>query len=90
MNRKYTAALVPVLALGAIAFTASEATAIVKDPRNDGQSGVVVLPEPRPVVQVPVDDTWTEAAQAGASALGGAAIAFGALWLYRRRQPLAG
>jgi hypothetical protein len=41
-------------------------------------------------VIVPVDDGMTEALQAGASALGGAGLAFGSLWLYRRRHPLAG
>ncbi|WP_432945645.1 hypothetical protein ACQPXM_06105 [Kribbella sp. CA-253562] len=33
-----------------------------------------------------VDDTAAEALQAGASGLGGAAIAFAGMWLYRRRQ----
>ena len=32
------------------------------------------------------DDNGVEALQSGASALGGAAIAFGCVWLYRRRQ----
>lgn len=34
----------------------------------------------------PSDDTRVEVLQAGASALGGAGLAFGGMWLYRRRQ----
>lgn len=37
-------------------------------------------------VQRTVDDNWVEAAQAGASALGGAGVALGGRWLYRRRH----
>jgi hypothetical protein len=40
-------------------------------------------------VVVSVDDGTAEALQASASALGGAGVAFGSLWLYRRRHPLA-
>ncbi|TCN40768.1 hypothetical protein EV644_10550 [Kribbella orskensis] len=36
------------------------------------------------------DDSGVEALQAGASALGGAAVAFTGMWLYRRRHALAG
>jgi hypothetical protein len=51
----------------------------------------VMAPEQEKIrVMVPVDDTTAEALQAGASALGGAALAFGTLWFYRRRYPLAG
>ncbi|TCO44036.1 hypothetical protein EV646_111228 [Kribbella antiqua] len=32
------------------------------------------------------DDNGVEVVQAGASAVGGAAVAFGAMWLYRRRH----
>lgn len=35
------------------------------------------------------DDNGAEVLQAGASALGGAAVAFGGMWLYRRRHALA-
>jgi hypothetical protein len=31
------------------------------------------------------DVTWSASAQMGSSALGGAALAFGGMWLYRRR-----
>lgn len=37
----------------------------------------------------PTDDSGAEVLQAGASALGGAGVAFGGMWLYRRRQVLA-
>lgn len=92
MNRKYTAVAASALAMGALALTATEASAIVKDPVNDARSGTVVpATAPAPAtVEIQVDDGWAEAAQAGASALGGAALAFGALWMYRRRQPVAG
>jgi hypothetical protein len=36
------------------------------------------------------DDNGVEALRAGASALGGAGVAFGSMWLYRRRHALAG
>ena len=36
------------------------------------------------------DDNAAEALQASASALGGAGVAFGVMWLYRRRHVLAG
>jgi hypothetical protein len=36
------------------------------------------------------DDNAAEALQASASALGGAGVAFGGMWLYRRRHVLAG
>jgi hypothetical protein len=40
-------------------------------------------------VAVPVDDNVAEALQASATALGGAGLALGGVWLYRRRHPLA-
>ncbi|TDO54654.1 hypothetical protein EV643_101444 [Kribbella sp. VKM Ac-2527] len=46
-------------------------------------------PEPA-TVTVAVDDTAVEALQAGASAVGGAGLVLGTLWLYRRRHPLPG
>jgi hypothetical protein len=36
------------------------------------------------------DDNGMEALQAGASALGGAAVAMGAMWFYRRRHVVTG
>jgi hypothetical protein len=50
----------------------------------------VLAPEEKIRVMVPADDTTAEALQAGAAALGGAGLAFGTLWFYRRRYPLAG
>jgi hypothetical protein len=48
-----------------------------------------VLPAPNPhQVSIEVDDQGAEALQAGASALGGAAIAFAGMWLHRRRHPV--
>jgi len=55
------------------------------------RTDIVGTTEAAPVrVMVPIDDGTTEALQAGAAALGGAGLAFGSLWLYRRRHPLAG
>jgi hypothetical protein len=40
-------------------------------------------------VAAPSDQTGLEVVQAGASALGGAGVACGVMWLYRRRNRLA-
>ncbi|HET6298764.1 MAG TPA: hypothetical protein VFG33_35670 [Kribbella sp.] len=102
MNRTLTTLAVSALALGAIGLTATEAPARVPDdvprtttvtPQNQGPPNYTNY-DPRyevprlqvaPVINAP-DDTSVEVLQAGASAVGGAAIAFGAMWLYRRRQ----
>jgi hypothetical protein len=92
---------VSALALGAIGLTATEASARVPDdvPRDT----TVTRQDPKPPsypnygpeyevpqgVTVSRDDNGVEVLQAGASALGGAAIAFGAMWLYRRRHAAA-
>jgi hypothetical protein len=49
-----------------------------------------VAPVKAAVGQSLSDDNGVEVLQAGASALGGAGVAFGAMWLYRRRHVLAG
>lgn len=94
MNRKYAAFAVSAMAMGAIALTATEASAVVTAPMVETHS-TRLPPEPDhgpvpgpsgPRVEIPVDDVWAEAAQAGASALGGAGIAFAGLFVYRRRQ----
>jgi hypothetical protein len=104
MNRKYAAVATSALAFGAIALTSTEASASIPhgpgptavEPYNPGPPN---YPEYDPRYEVPSaqaatglsmsDDTLTEALQAGASALGGAGVALGGLWLYRRRhQPV--
>jgi hypothetical protein len=45
-----------------------------------------VAPQPSTEATVASNDTTTEVLQAGASALGGAGIAFACMWLYRRHQ----
>lgn len=98
MNRTRTTLAVSALALGTIGLTATEASARVPDdvPRDT----TVTRQDPKPPnypnydpkyevpqgVTVSRDDNGAEVLQASASALGGAAIAFGAMWLYRRRQ----
>jgi hypothetical protein len=54
------------------------------DPKYD------VAPVTTTTSQSRSDDNGVEALQAGASALGGAAVAFGGMWLFRRRHVLAG
>jgi hypothetical protein len=102
MNRKLTTLAVSALALGAIGLTATEAPARVPDdvprdttvmphdskppnyPNYDLRYEVPRL-QAAPVISAP-DDNGVEVLQAGASAVGGAGIAFGVMWLYRRRQ----
>jgi hypothetical protein len=45
-----------------------------------------VPPVTAAAVKSPSNDNGVEGLQAGASALGGAGVALGAMWLYRRRQ----
>jgi hypothetical protein len=79
MNRKSKAIAITALAFGTIGATAAEASAQVKPEPTYNQA---------PVVEK-IDDTTAEGIQAGASALAGASLAFGGLWVYRRRQHLA-
>jgi hypothetical protein len=126
MKRKYSALALSAVALGAVALTTTESSAMGKDPGSEpaSQSAPLTTPgwpdegtgfpgsdsktpeyiypnyDPKyEVAQAPVqaatsqsrsDDNGVEALQAGASALGGAAVAFGGMWLLRRRHVLAG
>jgi hypothetical protein len=112
--------------LGAAALTATEASAMLKDPGPGAMSTAgdasncpeegrgyppgwwvgypgteatgpeynypnydpqhEVAPVAAAMAPSPSDDNAAEALQAGASALGGAGLAFGGLWLYRRRH----
>ena len=97
MNRTLTTLAVSALALGAIGLTATEASARVPDdvpqdttvtPHNPGPPN---YPNYDPAYEVrrassASDDYGAEVLQSGASAVGGAGIALGAMWLYRRRQ----
>ncbi|WP_433166903.1 hypothetical protein [Kribbella sp. CA-247076] len=134
MNRRWSALALSVVAMGAVAATATEASADPKDPwvgvstdwpdEGTGYPGAVptagstswpdegagypgagtrenydrrygVTPV-QPVLPVaagataPSDTDPTAVLQAGASALGGAGVAFGAMWLFRRHHRLAG
>lgn len=96
MKRRYSSLALSLLALGGVALTATEASAMMKDP--DRGSTRCTYPED-PACNVPPLETVAatstppstefEGAQLGASALGGAGVAFGCMWLYRRRHPLA-
>ena len=118
MNRKYYSAFaVSAVAMGAVVFTASEASATMNDPQprppaasawpdeGSGYPGSEATPEynypkfdpkyevatpakatPAKVSQTKSDGNGVEFVQSGASALGGAAVALGGVWLYRRRQ----
>ena len=88
MNHTRTALATAALALTAAALGATNAVAT--HPAENGTVPVSVKPHDPPpptTIEIPVDDAANEALQAGASALGGAAIALGAVWINRRRQP---
>jgi hypothetical protein len=87
MNNARTAIAVSAIALTTAALAAPTATA--NHPAENGTLPAIVIPRDPPppkVVEVQVDDTRSEALQSGSSALGGAAIALSALWLYRRQR----
>lgn len=89
MNHARTAIAVSAAALTAAVLSASSATAT--HPAENGPLPAIVIPRDPPppkVVEVPVDDTSSEAVQSGTSALAGAALTLTTLWLYRRRHPL--
>ncbi|TCC44905.1 hypothetical protein E0H75_30730 [Kribbella capetownensis] len=89
MNHTRTAISVAALAVSATALGAS--TAAANHPAENGTVSGALIPHDPPspkTVEIAVDDTTSEAVQAGASALGGAGIALGAVLLYRRRQVL--
>lgn len=81
-----TRSVVAVLALasGTVALASGEAFA--RDPDKE-------IPVERPAAVVShapsTDDTRVEVVQSGASALGGAGVACGVIWLYRRRDRVA-
>jgi hypothetical protein len=100
MNRRYSALALSALAMGAVALTATEASAMLKDPGDRG-SEVTTTSTPcnypnHPVCKVapaevvvppgPSGDNGFEGGQLGALALGGAGVAFGGMWLARRRH----
>ncbi|TDO48547.1 hypothetical protein EV643_107176 [Kribbella sp. VKM Ac-2527] len=85
------------LAIAASSAVATQAMAGV--PEESRQLPAAVVPhdppnypeydsryEVTPTVTVSADDTTSEAFQAGASALGGAALALAGAWTYRRRH----
>ena len=121
MNHRYSALAVCALAMGTVALTATEASAMLKEPRPGFNSVATVQAEPpgwpdegssypgsgldspeynypnydpqyevAPAAAATIhsasDDSGFEALQVGASALGGAGVAFGGMWLYRRRH----
>ena len=73
MDHTYSALALSALALGPVALTTPGASALHKDPAGP----FAAYTESR--------DAWPASAQMGTSALGGAALAFGGMWLYRRR-----
>jgi hypothetical protein len=98
MKRRHSAIAAAALALCVAGLTSTEASAQrPPEPGSGYRAPEYNYPEyeldmpaaPIDRVQVPVDDTGAEVLQAAASGLGGAAVAFGALWLYRRRHATA-
>lgn len=102
MNRKYWATVGSALALGAATLTATEASAQLAPEHWSGSittpdchwayhPACEEVPVSVPPAEVALDpgpsnDGGAEARQAGASALGGAGLAFAGMWLYRRRH----
>jgi hypothetical protein len=99
MNRRYSALAASVLALGAAAVTATEASARVDPQPSSNVTPLCNYPNhPACVVepaadsgnltpaQSPPEDNATGVLRVGASSLGGAGLALGGLWLYRRRH----
>lgn len=86
MKHIYSVAALPVLVIGAVVFGASDASAGDIEPDTRQQEPVVLVPSPPAVTEVAVDDTADETLQTGAGALGGAGLAVGGIWLFRRRS----
>jgi len=77
------------LALAPIAFSAAEAAAVTPSEPNRHPGIAPAKPSEPTVIRVPVDDSVVEVIQAGTSAVAGASLALGAMWVYRRRERLA-
>lgn len=96
MNSKRSAAAAFALAIGVTALASSEAWARDPDKEIPVEPAVVLHDPSRASDPTPAQTAGTtdhariEAVQAGVSALGGAGIACGATWLYRRRSQLTG
>ena len=106
MNHARTAIAVSALALSAAALGVSQASARLGPEPGSGYTTTpdchwAYHPacQETPVPMAPVeaaldpglsDDNGAETMQTGASALGGAGIALGAVWIYRRRQTTNG
>lgn len=120
MNRRYTALTMTAFAMSAVVLTATEASAMLKDPGGGGMTNsastydwpdegsgypdsanrvpeyddpaakVPPLPPVQAATETPSNDGGFEGLRLGASAAGGAGVAFGGMWLYRRRHPQAG
>ena len=106
MNYARTAIAVSALALSAAALGAAEASAqLAPEPRSGYTTTPEchwayhpvchATPAPVPPVEAALDpvlsdDNGAETMQTGASALGGAGIALGAVWIFRRRQATNG
>jgi|1186.fasta_scaffold963017_2 hypothetical protein len=89
MRFHYSVIAVPILVCGAATAGAVQASARPVDPDYRHRNPPVLVEQPGPRVEVPVDDATTEALQTTAGALAGAGLALSGAWLYRRRHPLA-
>jgi hypothetical protein len=103
MNSKRSAVAALAIAIGATTLASTEAWA--RDPDKEiPVEPAVVLRDPSPPNYAAYDPSYrvipaetagtadhsrVEVVQAGGSALGGAAVACGVMWLYRRRGRLA-
>jgi hypothetical protein len=85
MKRRNSIVAASALALGACAFTATAASA--QQPPDTDSGGTAAAPTAQ---WLQVDDAGVEVIRAGASAIGGAGVALGGVWLYRRRHAPVG
>jgi hypothetical protein len=89
MKHIYSIVALPVLVCGTVLAGSPQASARVIDPESGYRDNVVVVQGPGRTNRVQVDDNLADSLQTGAGALGGAGLAVAAMWLYRRRHPLA-
>lgn len=89
MNTVRSAVAVLALVSGAVAITSGEAWARDPDKEIPVERSAVSTHDPATPITTS-DRTRVDVVQAGAPALGGAGVACGAMWVYRRRARLAG
>lgn len=85
---KTTRSILAVLALATGSTVAAGSDAWAWDPDKETPVRFETVTPATPVTSAPQTSARLEVAQTGASALGGAGVAFAAMWVYRRRVRL--